>query len=49
MDFSGGPAVKMLTSTARDTGLKPGQGAKTLRALWQKKKKKKEHKTEAIL
>ena len=53
MDFSGGPAVKMLTSTARDTGLKPGQGAKTLHALWQKKKKtkkkKKEHKTEAIL
>ena len=48
MDFSGGPAVKMLTSTARDTGLKPGQGAKTLCALWQKKKKK-EHKTEAIL
>ena len=41
MDFSGGPAVKMLTSTARDTGLKPGQGAKTLHALWQKKKKKK--------
>ena len=35
MDFSGGPVVKNLPSSARDTSSIPGQGAKISQALGQ--------------
>ena len=38
-DFSGGPVDKTLSSNSRNTGLIPGQGAKTPPALQPKKKK----------
>ena len=46
-DFPGGPLVKTSPSSAQGAGLIPGQGAKIPHALGPKKKKK--HKTEAIL